>query len=121
MFKHVIRKKEAGSDVGSSAGSSSDSDVDDRQFGEDEGEEFAGFGDEDEDDDDGEEEDEEARFGERVEQEDLPEHLPSLLKAVTAPVFELSQDATGRKTVSRSFALRYDSTGSLANRTVLKV
>ena len=102
MFKHII-KKQAGSEVTSS---DSETDLNPEETGEvdlDEYEEFAGFG-EDEGDEgqDGGEEDllEQADDDEEEgEQEQLPANLPSLQEAVTMPIFEVSADVTGRKTV----------------------
>ena len=118
MFKTISRKKgEAGSD-----NSDSGSDHEQQDLELDDGDEFAGFGSDDEDEDldsDDEEEDddedddddneqeqsllnngEDAPYGE----EELPENLPSLQDAITTPVFELSKDAAGRKTVHNLFA-----------------
>merc|ERR1711939_1045009 len=96
MFKHVTkrggREGSSGSDSGSESGS------DGRAAAVEEGlEEFTGFGEEedeleelDEDEDEDDDDDEEV---------ELPANLPTLKEAVHNPVFELSADAKGRKTL----------------------
>jgi len=120
MFKHVTkrggREGSSGSDSGSESGS------DGRAAAVEEGlEEFTGFGeeedeleelDEDEDEDDDDDDDEELAEGggeasfavedgddDDDEEVELPANLPTLKEAVHNPVFELSADAKGRKTL----------------------
>lgn len=124
MFKHVTKR---GAREGSSGSSSAESDAssadvaaaltkeegpsrDEREEEEEEeedGEEFTGFGDEDEDDEMQDEDGEDAE-----EEEELPANLPSLKEAVHNPIFELSADAKGRKTVRAETGLGSSRLGS---------
>lgn len=95
MFKHVT--KQAPSDESSSDGS--EHDPEEQLDGGDA--DFTGFGDEDAEMEEGDAEaNAEAAFWGQADDETLPPNLPSLLDAKTAPIFELSADAKGRKTVS---------------------
>ena len=90
MFKHVLKPEDSeGSESGDELQSSNeDSDGGDEVNGKIEGSdgEEAGFG----------------VFGDdgEVDDEELPEHLPSVEDAAKNPVFLLKQDPKGRKTVS---------------------